>query len=91
MEAENIRLCPCAVVSGGRIAGTELWIELWLREKKGWWWWWRRGGGPVWDSARSLGDLLQIYPCTPLPGSSRGYERRRGRGTFLGIISGGAE
>lgn len=88
MEATYTPLCPCALVSGERISETELRIELWLREKGVAV---VSGGGRVWDSTHSLGDLLQIYPCTPLPRSSRGYERRRGRGTFLGIISCGAE
>lgn len=34
-------------------------------------------------------DLSQIYPCTPHPCLSAGYERRREWETFLGIISPG--
>ena len=34
-------------------------------------------------------DLSQIYPCTPLPCFSGGYERRSEWETFLGIISPG--
>lgn len=51
----------------------------------------RSGGGGgeegvIWGSPLPW-DLSQIYPCTPLPGFSGGYERRRERETFQGIIS----
>lgn len=34
------------------------------------------GGGVFWDRTLPW-DLSQIHPCTPLPGFSGGYERRR--------------
>lgn len=53
--------------------------------------WWLWGGGGlcvIWGSTLPW-DLSQIYPCTPLPCFSGGYERRREWETFLGIISPG--
>lgn len=46
------------------------------------------GGGVFWDRTLPW-DLSQIHPCTPLPGFSGGYERRREWEKFQGIISPG--
>lgn len=78
LECVCMCLCPCVMVSGGRIVRSD------------------RGGVLVgmgglcviWDSTLPW-DLSQIYPCTPLPCFSGGYERRREWETFLGIISHG--
>lgn len=80
-------------LAAGGSQGQSLGIELWLREKK-------RGGGGGGGGVgvgrfgialAPLGICSKFTPAPHFPGSSRGYERRRGRGTFLGIISGGAE
>lgn len=50
--------------------------------------WGGGSGGGFWGSTLPW-DLSQIYPCTPLPSSSGGYERRREWEAFLGIINPG--
>lgn len=68
-------LCPCVMVIGRSDRGGVL-LGM--------------GGGlcVIWGSTLPW-DLSQIYPCTPHPCFSGGYERRSKWETFLGIISPG--
>lgn len=78
-------LCPSVIVSSGRIVRSNrggVLVGMGVRKKRG------RGMCVIWASALPR-DLSQIYPCTPHPCSSGGYERSREWETFLGIISPG--
>lgn len=88
--AHALRACLCSsvIVSSERIVRSNrggVSVGLGVRKKKK-----KRGRGwcVIWGSTLPW-DLSQIYPCTPHPRFSGGYERRTEWETFLGIISSG--
>lgn len=85
LEFVCVCLCPSVIVSSGRIVRSNrggVLVGMGVRKKRG------RGLCVIWGSSLPR-DLSQIYPCTPHPCSSGGYERSREWETFLGIISPG--